>query len=612
MSEDRTGYASDFDPITLAVMANRVDGVCRQMTNTLLRSARSSVLAVAKDFSCSIISADNDLIAAAEGLPVHVIGSEALAEAMTELHPDMREGDAFLHNDPYLGNTHAADHTILVPVFFEGEHVFTTCAKAHQADCGNALPSTYMPTAIDVYAEGAINFPCVKVQRDHQDVDDIIRMAKTRIRVPDQWYGDYLASLGAARVGERALKDLCAKYGLELVRAWIKEWLDYSEWRMVQTIRSLPAGELTGHTFHDPFPGMPEGGLPLNVTVRIDPEEARVELDLRDNPDSTPNGMNQSRTTAINNAIAGLCFSIEEVPHNSGAFRRIDVQLRENCVAGIPVHPTSCSMATANVGSRIINMTQAAFADLGEGYGLAEGANGYPPMLAVVSGEDHRPDGGGQPYVSQLFLATLGGPGGPFADGWLNYLQATGSGSLFIDSVEADERKYPFVVRERRVRTDSGGVGWRRGAPGSISTYGPVGPAPLTCNYSLDGKVHPPQGVRGGGPGWPNEAFLVDAEGEEVEQPDLVVQIDLEPGELIGSRTTGGGGYGDPFRREPERVLADVVEGFVSPAAAGESYGVVLSGDPGRVETLAVDLPATEARRATGSPTASRSAPPTR
>jgi N-methylhydantoinase B len=200
------------DAALLAVIANRLDSVCREMTNTLLRSGRSAVLNMARDFSCSLVTGDNQLLASAEGLPVHVFGSQFLSEAMCNLHPDLAEGDAFLHNDVYLGNTHSADHTILVPVFVEGEHLFTCCAKAHQADCGNSLPTTYMPFAGDIYEEGALNFPCVKVQRNFQDIDDIIRMCRRRIRVPDQWYGDYLAMLGAARIGERRLKELAAKF----------------------------------------------------------------------------------------------------------------------------------------------------------------------------------------------------------------------------------------------------------------------------------------------------------------------------------------------------------------------------------------------------------------
>ncbi len=159
---------SGFDPVPLAVIANRLDSIVREMENTLLRTGRSAVLNMARDFSCALITADNRLLASAEGLPVHVIGMEFLAEAVTDLHDDLTEGDAFLHNDPYLGNTHPADHVILVPVFWEGRHVFTAAAKAHQADCGNAQPTTYMPYARDVYEEGSLIFPAVRVQRDYR------------------------------------------------------------------------------------------------------------------------------------------------------------------------------------------------------------------------------------------------------------------------------------------------------------------------------------------------------------------------------------------------------------------------------------------------------------
>ena len=199
------------DPTLLAVLANRFEAIVREMTQTLLRAGRSAAINIARDFSCSIttrVSDQHALLAAAEGLPAHIYGSHLQAQAMCNLHPDLREGDAFLHNDPYLGNSHPADHTILVPVFWEGEHLFTTVAKAHLSDIGNALPTSYMPYARDVYEEGALLFPCVLVQRAYRDIDDIIRLCRKRIRVPEQWYGDYLAMLGAARVGERKIMDL--------------------------------------------------------------------------------------------------------------------------------------------------------------------------------------------------------------------------------------------------------------------------------------------------------------------------------------------------------------------------------------------------------------------
>jgi N-methylhydantoinase B len=582
----------------LAVLSNRLESIVREMTNTLLRSGRSAVLNTARDFSCSIITAGNELLASAEGLPVHVIGTEFLAEAMTEIHPDFVEGDAFLHNDPYLGNTHPADHAILVPVFHEGEHMFTACAKSHQADCGNALPTTYMPAARDVYEEGALIFPCVQVQRDRKDVEDIIRMCRRRIRVPDQWYGDYLATLGSARIAERRLAELCDQYGRDTVRAFIAEWFDYSERRMVEAIGRLPAGELVGTATHDPYPGVPDGIL-LTVKVAIDPQDGTIELDLRDNPDNYAGGLNESRACATNNVMTGVFNSIDpDVPHNAGSFRRVKVLLRENCLAGIPSFPHSCSMATTNIADRLVCLTQAAFAELGDGFGLAEGALGMGISYAVISGRDARFDGAA--YVNQIFLGSSGGPGGPVADGWPTYYLPVAASLMYHDSTEVDEQKYPLHVHVKRLIPDSEGAGRRRGALGSEVVYSPKN-LPMMIAYSFEGHENPARGVRGGGTGSHSDGWKLDRAGNRVELP-MATALQIEAGERVLSRTGGGGGYGDPFTREPELVAEDVREGWISGERAAAVYGVILreSVAGARAGELVLDGPATLAERARG------------
>jgi N-methylhydantoinase B len=563
-----------FDPVLLAVIANRLESIVREMTNTLLRSGRSAVLNMARDFSCSLITSDNELLASAEGLPVHVIGTEFLAEAMTELHPDLAEGDAFLHNDPYLGNTHPADHAILVPVFVDGEHVFTACAKAHQADCGNALPTTYMPAARDIYEEGALIFPCVRVQRARADIDDIIRMCRRRIRVPEQWYGDYLATLGAARIGERRLVELCRQYGVPTIRSFVREWFDYSERRMAEAIGQLPGGELVGRATHDPYPGVPDG-VPLQVAVTIDPEARMIDLDLRDNPDNYAGGLNESRACATNNVITGVFNSIDpDVPHNAGSFRRIRVHLREGCIAGIPRFPHSCSMATTNIADRLVCLTQAAFAELGDGFGLAEGGLGMGISYAVISGLDARTQA---PYVNQIFLGSTGGPGGPVADGWPTYYLPVAASLMYHDSTEVDEQKYPLHVHEKRLIPDSEGAGRQRGALGSRVVYGTAN-LPMTLAYTFDGHVNPPRGARGGGTGSRADGWKLDGAGERVDLP-MATTLEIQPGERVVSLTSGGGGYGDPLDRDPALVAHDVAEGWVSPQRAADVYGVVLAAD---------------------------------
>jgi N-methylhydantoinase B len=583
---------SAFDPVTLAVIANRLDSIVREMENTLLRSGRSAILNVARDFSCALITGDNRLLASAEGLPVHVIGMEYLAEAVTELHPNLREGDAFLHNDPYLGNTHPADHVILVPVFWEDRHLFTTAAKAHQADCGNAQPTTYMPYARDVYEEGSLIFPAVQVQRDYHDIDDVIRMCRRRIRVPEQWYGDYLAMVGAARIGEARLKELCARYGADTVAQFVEEWFDYSERRVAHVISKMPAGTIVGEGTHDPFGPAPDG-IPIRVTITIDPDAGMIEADLTDNIDCLPAGVNESRTCSLNNCMTGIFNSIDpDIPHNAGTFRRVKVKLRENCVVGIPRFPHSCSVATTNVGERLVVTTQRTIADAWDGYGLAEGACGIGPAFAVVSGVDWRKDG--SPYVNQKFLGSQGGPGGPEHDGWITYGNSVTNGLMFRDSVEIDEQKYPIRIREIRVRPDSEGAGRRRGAPGTRVAFGPKHD-PMTAAYVTDGYHHPPRGTRGGGTAARSIAFKVSATGEE-EQLDPITQVVLEPGELLGHLLSGGGGYGDPRRREPERVRSDVLARFVTLERARDVYGVAFTSDE-IDDRLAVDEEATASLR---------------
>ena len=587
------------DPVQLLVMANRIDGITREMTNTLVRTARSATL-VARDFSCSIADADHELFAAPEGIPVHVFGTGLLCESMADLHPDFREGDAFLHNDPYLGNSHPADHTVMVPVFYQGEHIFTCCVKAHQADVGNAIPTTYTPKALDVYQEGALIFPCVKVQEDYQDVGDIIRMCQKRIRVPQVWYGDYLGMLAAARVGEERVKNFCDKFGLDTVKLFVQEWKDYCERVADSAIRQLPKGHVHAQTALDPFPNVPDG-IPLQAEVDIDPDAGQITIDMRDNQDCTPTGLNLSQSTATNAAISGVLMVLNSdrdakapvVLNNAGSFRRFHVKLRENCVVGIPRHPASCSMATNTVADRAMSMIYSAFAQLGDGFGLAEPCFGSGPFQGVVSGYNHRRQ---EPYVLQLFSGTAGGPGGPQSDGWLTLFIPAGNGLLYMDEAEVIEQKYPFMIWDNRVRPDSEGPGRNRGAPGNICIYGTLD-EDMEVHYSLDGSVNPPQGVLGGGPALGPSAELQDPDGTWTHLPDIVGEQVVPPRHAIVSLSAGGGGYGDPHTRDPHAILIDVVEGYISAARAKDAYAVALSGDPARVETLTVDAPATAALR---------------
>ena len=564
----------EFDPVKLSVLANAFDGIVREMTSGLLRSARSSVINTARDFSCAVLTADNQLLAAAEGVPVHVFGAGPLGEDMVELHKDIREGDAFLHNDPYMGNSHAADHVILVPIFIQGRHLFTAVTKAHQADCGNSLPTTFFATARDVYEEGALIFPCVRIQRDYTDIDDIIRMCRSRIRVPDQWYGDYLASVGASRIAERRIHELAEKFGVDDLVDFVDAWFDYSERLTASAIEKLPEYVLHGTSAHDPFPGTGPEGVQLQAILEVKPKQGKVVIDLRDNPDNLPNGLNLTKATATGAALAGILSGIpENLPSNAGTFRRVDVLLRDGCAVGVPKHPYSCSSGTTNLADRVVNIVQAAFSQIDDGYGTAEGAAGQAPAKSVISGIDER---NGNAYVNQILVGGVGGPATPYVDGWPTYQRPVCGALLYHDSVEVDEQRYPILVHERTLVADSGGAGRQRGGLATRVTMEPRAES-VTLTYGIEGKINPPKGVRGGHDGAEPSAWVEDLMTGERREIPVVGRYDLQSGEKVVSITPGGGGYGDPLERDVLAVLDDYRESRVTLEAAAAHYGVVIT-----------------------------------
>jgi N-methylhydantoinase B len=571
----------------LAVLTARFEGVARKMANTLHRTGRSGILTIARDFSCIVLTAQHELVTAADSLPIHVLrGPEVMSRTMTQNHPTLRRGDAFLHNSPYHGCTHPADHSILIPVIDDdGVHRFTVLAKGHQADCGNALPTTYMGAAKDVYAEGALIFPAVKIQSNYQHEMDIVRMCQMRIRVPEQWWGDYLATLGAARVGEREILSLGREIGWERLATYVCEWFDYSEKRMCAAIRSMPARRLTCSSRHDPFPGTPPDGVEINVSVDVDPDAALVHIDVTHNPDSFENGLNLSEACARSAPMVGVFNSIDpSVPKNEGSFRRIRVDLRENCAVGIPRHPTSCSVATTNLADRVANPVQCAFAELADGLGLAEAGACIPASSGVISGVH-----AGRPFVNEVYLGCTGGAGAPTADGWLTIMHVGNAGMCYQDSIEVDELRHPILVHSRRLIPDSEGAGRFRGALGAYSEFAPRGCA-MTVAYVSDGNLNPAKGVRGGHAGAPSAQFLKRRSGALEPTPGCA-EVLVQPGEAMVSISCGGGGYGSPGERAPSRVAEDVREGWVSRARAESIYRVSLT------DELQVDEAATRRLR---------------
>ena len=558
----------------LAILRSRIDGIVRTMSNAVLRAGRSGVLNRAKDLSCAIVTPDCRLLSAADSLPIHVLsGPDLMARTMHEYHPQLRRGDAFLHNSPYHGCSHAADHTIIMPVIDEaGTHRFTVLVKAHQADIGDSAPTTYFAGARDVYEEGALIFPAVKVMSDYEVNQDIVRMCRSRIRVPDQWYGDFLAMVGAARTGEKDLLALGAELGWETLAAFSDQWIGYGETRVDAAIRALPGGTASGSSRHDPMPGTPADGVEVRATVTVDPAEGRIVVDLTDNIDVMPCGLNVSEACARTAAMIGIFNGLDhEIPKNAGSFSRIEVRLRAGSTVGGGAHPASFSVSTTNVADRVVAAVQLAMGSICADAAVAEVGAVNPPHKGVISGRD--PLHGGD-YINQLFLGSTGGPASAHADAWLTFSHAGNAGLCFIDSVEMAEMHHPIRINRRSLLIDTEGAGEHIGAPSLGVELGPR-VSEMRIAYVSDGVVNGPQGICGGGAGGTATQALRRVDGTIEALPPFGM-VTLTAGETVISAGTGGGGFGEPRHRDPDKVRTAVRDGLISTDRAASVYGVTM------------------------------------
>jgi N-methylhydantoinase B len=561
------------EPFLMAMLSGRFKAVTKEMSNTLLRAGRSTVINTAKDFGCAITDKDCRTVSIAEGLPMQVAAVHLISKAVIDLFgDDIQPGDVFLNNSVFYGNIHHADFAMCAPVFYKGELQFFVMNRAHQADTGAPIPTTFLPYAKTIYEEG-LHFPCLRVQRNYKDIKDVVRMIKYRIRVSEQWYGDYLAQVGSLRIAEKRLIEMCDKYGVDTLMAFVAQWQEYGKERMIAEIKTLPRGEWEGEVTHDPIPDLVPEGITIRAKITVDPEEGYITVDVRDNPDQIPCGLNLGEAATIGDILIGILNSLDPtIPHNDGSFSRIKILMREGSVVGKTTFPAGTSVCTTNISDRLISLVQATMAKMGPGYGVAEGNSCMGAMSPVVSGTDWRR--GGAPFVN--FLAYL--PPGPALyghDGWLTFAVCGAAGAPRGDSVEIDEIKYTLIFDKFELARDSAGPGQWDGSPGKDLVYRSRRD-PVTVAWTVDEKVFPAKGVRGGLAGRPADVYKIDIKTGRKEEVPTMAALAITSDKRLVAKDAGGAGYGDPLDRDPELVKLRVREEWTSLQRARDVYGVIL------------------------------------
>jgi N-methylhydantoinase B len=571
------------DPITLEVVCEGLIAIVREMRATVIRASYSPVIWDMDDFSCALFDPQGQMVAQSEDHPGHVLPMPwSVRCAMEDFAGDLRPGDVILLNDSYRGGTHLNDVTMLYPLFEEGELLIFPAVRAHWADVGGSTPGSYSGLSTNIYQEG-VRIPPIKIVEEGKLNRAAMALLLNNMRLPEDRWGDFNASLGACRVAEGRIRKLLARYGRKTVLDCIALNLDRSERRLRERIAALPDGE---YVYEDYLEFYGEGRLDpvlmrLTLTVRGD----EIVADFAGSNPQVPGVVNSTLATTGAGVLVAIKSALDpQGPINAGTFRPI--RLEAPAASIVDVKLDAPAGAHGEVRKRAVSVMMGALAQVIPA--LVSGDLCGTSFPNAIGGRDERR---GRGYV--YYEAPAGGNGGFLEDDGSSAWGNIDFGNVrTIQSAEQMEHAMPLRIERSELRADSGGEGRTRGGLGMRRDvrllYGEARYSALS-----DRAVLPPFGVAGASAAAPVRVS-VERDGRRIEfdSPGKVTGYPIHEGDLVVMESAGGGGFGDPLARDPERVRRDVRAGYVTRERARDGYGVVLREDG------TVDPEATGARRA--------------
>ncbi len=581
--EKNTGAGAAMDSITVEVIRGYLETVADEMSLTMKRTAVTPIFSESSDYSCAVMGGDGRLLAQAlrtASLPVHMGAMKFSVEAvLSDFEGDIHDGDVFLVNDPYHGGSHIPDLTMVMPTTFEGELVLFPAVRAHQMDTGAMVPGSYAPQATEIWQEG-LRLPPIRICDGGRMREDLIRMLELNTRLPT-YRGDLMAMLAACRIGVKRIQGLLAKYGVPTVEEACNEAISRGVRRIRAEVAGWPDGDYVGEAFLD-HDGMGTEDIRVRATLKVRGDQLTV--DLHGSQEQVGSYVNSSRANTYSNVYLAVATMMDpEIPKNEAFFEAIDVVLPSHSVVNAD-EPAPVTQCTLNIGGEIAEAVAYAFEAI-----LPERV--YPQTLkigALVMGFGVHPDTG------EFFLDANIDSGAGWSsavrgmDGWGGLPNHYGMATLA--NAEIVEMRFPYRVTERELVADTGGPGRWRGSCGSRVVKKTRSPMVLT--FSAIGRRWPVKGIAGGSNGAPNRWIYDYGKADEREETGLGYLVPFDADDCWAFQLGGGGGWGSALERDPQAVLEDVLDGYVSVEGARRDYGVVLSDD----ETC-VDERATEAER---------------
>ncbi|MEV4072979.1 hydantoinase B/oxoprolinase family protein [Nonomuraea fuscirosea] len=566
------------DSITTEIIRHGLLAAADEMARNLCRTAYNTVVYEIHDYGIGIHDAQGDVVADAPGIAVFTRGNDhGIKRAIEFLGRDALEpGDVFILNYPYWASAHTLDPLVFAPIHHEDELIGFASCRIHVLDLKQKDPG-YVLDSTDMYQEGLF-FPCSRLYRRGVQNDDVFNIVRFNSRMPERTIGDIQAQVSACVTGVRRTQQIAAKYGAGMLGAAMDAINDHGERLARLALAKLPKGTWSAHDFVDSDGVDADRLIRMNVTVTIGDDEMVIdwtgsERDVK-GPINLPVGQTEAFCSLVFKAL-----TTPDTPVVAGNFRPLRVVTEPGSVMhAVPPMPTF-TLWTGLLGGEVV---------------LKALAQGMPDRVPACSGGDvcSMMGLGVNPRTGEAWLEAtneavgFGGHAGGDGEDGIMHLSEPGCRN---NPVEVLETKSPMFIESYGYRPDSGGPGRHRGGVGVGRTYRFTAPSTGICLvYKTRTR---PWAIGDGMPGESNHVILNPGTGREVVQGGSYNRLDAD--EVLVNNTGGGGGYGDPFEREPVRVAADVRNGFVSVAAAARDYGV--SVDP---VTFEVDAEATERLRA--------------
>lgn len=577
----------NIDTVQLEVFHNRFQAIVEEMASLILRSAHTVFVKETSDFGPALVSTEGEVFAAPVNTGVALMVGVPCDVAIEESKKlGIEPGDIFISNDVWNTGgmaTHLPDIYVWKPIFHDGEIIAYSWAFIHSSDVGGKVPGSISPSSEETYQEG-LRIPVSKLFEAGELNEELLDVIRSNSRIPDQNWGDIKAMVSGLNTAEERVDSLADRYSGSTVRDAADDLLNYGEQQAREEFDKIPDGE---YEFWDYLEADSGGGRPIRLKVTMKIEGSDIIMDFQDTDPQTrqsynlPSHERQGHWQFVFSLIGYLKSVRSNIVYNSGLGRPVKLQIPDGSVLnpepGVSVGNRSATQI------RLVDVVMGALAQAQPD--LVPAAGGGQGSIMLIRVPNLETGGSNVTVIQPLSGGSGGRPSQDGIDGIefsIGYLR-----NIPVESIESD---IGVRFNHYRLRPDSGGAGRYRGGAGVEVEFKLLEPEATITSRAMDRYIFHPWGRLGGKPGSRGYTELnPEADGDsDIGKIDV---LDLEGGDVLSVATPGGGGYGDPLERDPQKVLRDINQGLISSSDAREDYGVVLTDDG------AIDYKATEAAR---------------